>query len=50
MLDANEMKIPRKIVGKRKIHRIRRQKKKIRESCGIQLINEWEERRRGEWD
>ena len=38
-----------KVVGKTKIDRIRSQQ--IRESCGIQLINEWVERRRGiEWD
>ena len=47
MLKANEMKVMRKIVGKTKIDRIRRQQ--IRESCGIQPINEWVERRR-EWD
>ena len=41
------MKILRKIVDKTKIDRIRSQQ--IRESCGIQLINEWVERRR-EWD
>ena len=47
MLEANEMKVLRKIVGKTKIGRIRSQK--IRESCGIQPINEWVERKR-EWD
>jgi hypothetical protein len=36
-----------KIVGKTKIDRIRSQQ--IRESCGIQPINEWMESRR-EWD
>ena len=41
------MKVLRKIVGKTKINRIRTQQ--IRESCGIQPINEWVERRR-EWD
>ena len=41
------MKILRKIVGKTKIVRIRSQQ--IRESCGIQTLNEWVERRR-EWD
>ena len=48
MLKANEMKVVRKIVDKTKIERTR--SKKIRESCGIQSINEWTERRRGEWD
>ena len=49
MLESNEMEVLRKIVGKRKIDRIRSQQ--IRESCGIQPINEWEERRRKrEWD
>ena len=47
MLEANEMKVLRKIVGKTKIDRIRSQQ--IRESCGIQSNNEWMERRR-EWD
>ena len=47
MLEADEMKILRKIVGKTKIYRIRSQQ--IREFCGIQPINEWVERRR-EWD
>ena len=46
------MKVLRKIVGKTKIDRIRSQE--IRESCGIQPINEWVERRRRrrrrEWD
>jgi len=38
----------RKIVGKTKIDRIRSQQ--IRESCGIQPIKEWmERRRRREW-
>ena len=41
------MKVLRKIVDKTKIDRIRSQQ--IRESCGVQSINEWEERRRG-WD
>ena len=39
------MKVVRKTVGKIKIDRIRSQQ--IRESCGIQPINE---RRRREWD
>ena len=47
MLEANEKKVLRKIVGKRKICRIRSQQ--IRESSCIQPINEWVERRR-EWD
>ena len=38
------MKVVRKIVGKTKIGRIRSQQ--IRESCDIQPINEWVERRR----
>ena len=41
------MEVVRKIVGKTKIDRIRSQQ--IRESCGIQPINEWVERRR-EWN
>jgi hypothetical protein len=44
MLEANEMKILRKIIGKTKIVRIRSQQ--IRDSCEIQPINEWVERRR----
>ena len=47
ILKANEMKVLRKIVGKTKIDIIRSQQ--IRESCGIQPINEWVEGRR-EWD
>ena len=49
MLKANEMKVGllRKIIGKTKIDRIRSQL--IRESCGIQPINEWVERRTKEW-
>ena len=43
MLEANEMKVPRKIVGKTKIDRIRSQE--IGESCGIQPVD-WMERRR----
>ena len=46
-LEASEMKVLRKIVGKTKIARIRSQQ--IREFWGIQPINEWVERRR-EWD
>ena len=42
------MKVLRQIVCKTKIHRIRSQQ--IRESRGIQTINEWVERRRREWD
>ena len=50
MLEANEMKVVRKILGKTKVDRIRSQQ--IRESCGIQPINEWVERRRRRrgWD
>ena len=49
MLEANEMKVIRKIVGKTKIDRIRSQK--IRKSCSIKPMSEWMERRRmGEWD
>ena len=45
MLEANEMKLIRKIAGKIKIvDRIRSQQ--IRESCGIQLVKKWVERRR----
>ena len=47
MFEANEMKVPRKIVGKTNIDRIRSQQ--IRLSCGIQPINECEERTRREW-
>ena len=46
MLEANGMKVLKKIVGKTKIYRVRSQQ--IRESCGIQPIHEWVERRR-EW-
>ena len=52
MLEANEMKMLRKIVDKTKIDRIRRSQQ-IRESYSIQPINEWMERRRRrrrEWD
>ena len=48
MLEANQMKVLRKIVGKTKIGRKRSQQ--IRESCGIQPINEFAESRRREWD
>ena len=50
MLEANEIKVIRKIVVKTKVNRIRNQQ---RESCSIQPINEWMERRRRrrrEWD
>ena len=47
MLEANEVKVIRKIVGKSKMYRIRNQQ--IRNSCDNQPINEWVERRR-EWD
>jgi hypothetical protein len=43
------MKVLRKIVGKTKIDKIRSQQ--VRESCGIQPIEEWVERRtRREWE
>ena len=42
------MKVLRKTVGKTKIDRIRSQQ--IRNSCGIQPINEWVERRRRKWE
>ena len=48
MLEANEMKLLRKLVCKTKIDRIRSQQ--IRESCDIQLINKWVDRRRRKWD
>ena len=48
MLEANEMKVLRKIVGKTKVDKIRSQQ--IRESCDIQTINEWVEVRKREWD
>ena len=44
MLEANEMKVLRKIVNKTKIDIIRSQQ--IREACSIQPIYEWVERRR----
>ena len=47
MLEANGTKVLRKIVGKTKIGSVRSQQ--IRESCFIQPINKWVERRR-EWD
>ena len=47
MLEANEVKVLRKIVVKTNIDRIRSQQ--IRESCGIQPINEWVESGR-QWD
>ena len=46
MLEAKEMTLLRTIVGKTKINRIRGQQ--IKESCGIQPMNEWIEIRRGE--
>ena len=48
MLEANETIVLRRTIGKTKMNRIRSQQ--IRESCGIQPINEWVERRRREWD
>ena len=47
MLEASEMKVERKIVGRTKIDRIRSQQ--IRESSCIQPINVWAERRR-DWN
>ena len=47
-LEANKMKVLRKIVAKTKIDRIRSQQ--IRESCGIRPTNEWVKRRKREWD
>ena len=41
MLEANQMKVLRKIVGKTKKGKIINQQ--IGESCGVQLINEWVE-------
>ena len=46
MLEANEMKVPRKIVGKTKINR--KISQQIRESCGVQPIIEWLKKRRGQ--
>ena len=48
MFEANQMTVLRKIVGKTKTDRIRSQQ--IIESCGIQPLNEWMERRRRDWD
>ena len=48
MLEAKEMKVLRKTVGKTKTDRIRSQQ--IRESCGIQIMNVWVQRIRTEWD
>ena len=48
MLNANEIKVLRKIVGKTKIDRIRSQQ--IRKSRCIQPVNEWVEKRIREWD
>ena len=42
------MKVLRKIAEKTKVDRVRSQQ--IRESCDIQPINDWMERRRREWD
>ena len=41
MLEANEMNLLRKTVGEMKIDIVRSQQ--IRESCGVQPINEWVE-------
>ena len=48
MLEANEIKVLRTIIGKTKVDRIRSQQ--IRESCDIQPINEQVTSRRREWD
>jgi hypothetical protein len=48
ILESSKMKVIRKIVGKTKIDRIRSQQ--IRESSGIQPINEWVEKRKRQWD
>ena len=45
---ANKIKVLRKVVGKTIIDTIRSQQ--IRESCCIQPINDWVDRRRREWD
>ena len=45
MLEANEMMVLQKQLAKKR-HGIRSQQ--IRESCGIQPVNEWVERK--EWD
>jgi hypothetical protein len=42
MLEANDIKVLRKIVGKIKIDRIK--SKQTRGSCGVQPINEWVKR------
>ena len=47
MLEANEMKVLKRIVGKTQIDKIR--SKQIREPCGIETIIEWVEIRR-QWD
>ena len=47
ILEANEMKVLRKIVGKPKIDRIKC--RQMRESCSIQPVNDCVERRR-EWE
>ena len=47
MLEANEMKLLWKTVGKTKIDKIRSQQ--MREFCGNQDINEWIDMRRIEW-
>ena len=48
MLEANDMKVLRKIVGKTKMDRIT--SRQIGESSGIQPMNGWVGRRRREWD
>ena len=50
-ISIGEKKVQIKLVAYRyslKIHKIRNQQ--IRESCGIQPVNEWLKRRRREWD
>ena len=46
MLEINEMKVLRKTVAKKTTIKSQH----IRESCGIQSINEWVKRRIKEWD
>ena len=48
MLEVNEMKGLRKIVGKTKIDKIRNQQ--TIEPCGIQPIDEWVKSGRREWN
>ena len=48
MLEANQMKVLSKTVSKTKIDRIRNQQ--ISESCSTQLVIDWVEWRRREWE